>query len=129
MQTLHPEIKPYARHELAVEAPHVLYVDESGSPDGLPVLFDSGIRSGTDIVKALALGATAVGVGRRFRTALAPNGQHPGLWRTGILLLRCCSIELCSPPPRAPNAPTPPDGNTSAATDSPSCWLSRTVEW
>ena len=29
--------------------------------DGLPVLFDSGIRSGADIVKALALGATAVG--------------------------------------------------------------------
>src|SRR5690606_41537512 len=42
MQTLHPEIKPYARHELAVEAPHVLYVDESGSPDGLPVLFVHG---------------------------------------------------------------------------------------
>ena len=25
MQTLYPEIKPYARHELAVDAPHVLY--------------------------------------------------------------------------------------------------------
>ena len=34
-----------------------------------PVLFDSGVRSGSDIVKALALGARAVGVGRR-RTAL-----------------------------------------------------------
>jgi len=42
MQTLYPEIKPYARHELAVEEPHVLYVDESGSPDGLPVLFVHG---------------------------------------------------------------------------------------
>lgn len=42
MQTLYPEIKPYARHELAVEAPHVLYVDESGSPEGLPVLFVHG---------------------------------------------------------------------------------------
>lgn len=42
MQTLYPEIKPYARHELAVEAPHVLYVDESGSADGLPVLFIHG---------------------------------------------------------------------------------------
>ena len=37
MQTLFPQIKPYARHELAVEEPHVLYIDESGSPDGLPV--------------------------------------------------------------------------------------------
>ncbi|CAE6889297.1 Proline iminopeptidase [Ectopseudomonas oleovorans] len=42
MQTLFPEIKPYARHELAVEPPHVLYVDESGSADGLPVLFIHG---------------------------------------------------------------------------------------
>ncbi|WP_434457711.1 prolyl aminopeptidase [Stutzerimonas urumqiensis] len=42
MHSLHPEIKPYARHELAVEAPHLIYVDESGSPDGLPVLFVHG---------------------------------------------------------------------------------------
>ena len=42
MQTLYPEIKPYARHALAVDEPHVLYVDESGSPDGLPVVFIHG---------------------------------------------------------------------------------------
>lgn len=49
MLNLYPEIKPYARHELAVEAPHVLYVDESGSPDGLPVLFiHGGPGSGCD---------------------------------------------------------------------------------
>ena len=42
MQTLFPQIKPYARHELAVDGPHVLYVDESGSPDGLPVVFVHG---------------------------------------------------------------------------------------
>ncbi|MGW4344180.1 alpha-hydroxy-acid oxidizing protein [Streptomyces sp. NPDC004690] len=34
--------------------------------DGLPVLFDSGVRTGADVVKALALGATAVGVGRPY---------------------------------------------------------------
>lgn len=34
--------------------------------EGLPVLFDSGVRSGPDIVKALALGATAVGIGRPY---------------------------------------------------------------
>ncbi|MHC9297298.1 lactate 2-monooxygenase [Mycobacterium sp. LTG2003] len=42
--------------------------------DGLPVLFDSGIRSGADIVKALALGATAVGVGRPYTFGLALGG-------------------------------------------------------
>jgi isopentenyl diphosphate isomerase/L-lactate dehydrogenase-like FMN-dependent dehydrogenase len=34
--------------------------------DGMPVLFDSGVRTGVDIVKALALGATAVGIGRPY---------------------------------------------------------------
>ncbi|OBJ84807.1 lactate 2-monooxygenase [Mycobacterium asiaticum] len=42
--------------------------------DGLPVLFDSGIRSGADIVKALAMGATAVGVGRPYAYGLALGG-------------------------------------------------------
>ncbi|MFJ9038892.1 alpha-hydroxy-acid oxidizing protein [Streptomyces sp. NPDC102406] len=43
--------------------------------DGMPVLFDSGIRSGADIVKALALGATAVGVGRPYAYGLAVGGE------------------------------------------------------
>ncbi|MEU7647812.1 alpha-hydroxy-acid oxidizing protein [Streptomyces huasconensis] len=42
--------------------------------DGLPVLFDSGVRSGADIVKALALGATAVGVGRPYVYGLGMGG-------------------------------------------------------
>lgn len=42
--------------------------------DGTPVLFDSGIRNGADIVKALALGATAVGVGRPYVFGLALGG-------------------------------------------------------
>ncbi|MER5650897.1 lactate 2-monooxygenase [Streptosporangium sp. NPDC002524] len=42
--------------------------------DGLPVLFDSGVRSGADVVKALALGATAVGVGRPYAYGLAAGG-------------------------------------------------------
>ena len=44
--------------------------------DGLPVLFDSGVRSGTDAVKALALGATAVGIGRPTCYALATGGEQ-----------------------------------------------------
>jgi len=42
--------------------------------DGLPVLFDSGIRSGADVLKALALGATAVAVGRPYAYGLAIGG-------------------------------------------------------
>ncbi|BCO36945.1 lactate 2-monooxygenase [Mycobacterium heckeshornense] len=42
--------------------------------DGLPVLFDSGVRSGADIIKALALGATAVGIGRPYAYGLALGG-------------------------------------------------------
>jgi lactate 2-monooxygenase len=41
---------------------------------GLPVLFDSGIRSGADIIKAIALGATAVAVGRPYAYGLALGG-------------------------------------------------------
>ncbi|MDT5108211.1 MAG: lactate 2-monooxygenase [Mycobacterium sp.] len=40
----------------------------------VPVLFDSGIRSGADIVKALALGATAVGIGRPYAYGMALGG-------------------------------------------------------
>lgn len=41
-----------------------------------PVLFDSGIRSGTDIIKAIALGASAVGVGRPYTYGLALGGAE-----------------------------------------------------
>jgi lactate 2-monooxygenase len=40
----------------------------------VPVLFDSGVRSGSDVVKALALGARAVGIGRPFVYGLALEG-------------------------------------------------------
>ncbi|MGO2133840.1 MAG: prolyl aminopeptidase [Marinobacter sp.] len=42
MLTLYPDIKPYAKHRLAVEEPHELYVEESGNPEGIPVLFVHG---------------------------------------------------------------------------------------
>jgi isopentenyl diphosphate isomerase/L-lactate dehydrogenase-like FMN-dependent dehydrogenase len=55
----------------------------------VPVLFDSGIRSGTDIFKALALGASAVLVGRPYVFGLALRGgdgvEH---------VLRCLLAEL-----------------------------------
>jgi lactate 2-monooxygenase len=46
-------------------------VDAAGD---VPVLFDSGVRSGSDVVKALALGARAVGVGRPYAYGLALDG-------------------------------------------------------
>jgi 4-hydroxymandelate oxidase len=40
-----------------------------------PVLVDGGIRSGIDVVRAIALGASAVGIGRPVLWALAAGGQ------------------------------------------------------
>ena len=43
--------------------------------DEMPVLFDSGIRTGRDAFKALALGADAVLIGRPYIYGLALGGQ------------------------------------------------------
>lgn len=42
----------------------------------VPVLFDSGVRSGTDVIKAIALGADAVGIGRPYAYGLAIGGAE-----------------------------------------------------
>jgi len=42
----------------------------------IPVLVDGGFRRGTDVFKALALGATAVGIGRPYLWGLASFGQR-----------------------------------------------------
>lgn len=48
----------------------------AGVAGRVPVFVDSGFRRGTDIFKALALGATAVGVGRPYIWGLAAFGQE-----------------------------------------------------
>jgi lactate 2-monooxygenase len=61
-------------------------VDAAGD---LPVVFDSGVRSGPDILKALALGASAVAIGRPYAYGLAVGGQ------AGIEhVVRCLLAEL-----------------------------------
>ncbi len=53
------------------------------------VLYDGGVLRGTDVVKAIALGARAVGVGKLLGWALAANGQA-GLER----MLELMEIEI-----------------------------------
>jgi isopentenyl diphosphate isomerase/L-lactate dehydrogenase-like FMN-dependent dehydrogenase len=43
--------------------------------DQVEVVLDGGIRRGSDVVKALALGARAVLIGRAYLWGLAANGQ------------------------------------------------------
>lgn len=67
-----------------VALPHV--VDAAGD---VPVVFDSGVRSGPDVLKAIALGATAVAIGRPYAYGLAVGGQ------AGIEhVLRCLLAEI-----------------------------------
>jgi 4-hydroxymandelate oxidase len=67
-------------------------VAEVAGPDGstVPVLVDGGVRRGTDVVKALALGAAAVAVGRPVLWGLAAGGE-PGV--AGVLGLLRAEVE------------------------------------
>lgn len=57
--------------------------------DDVPVLLDSGIRTGSDVIKALALGADAVLYGRPYIYGLALDG------RRGVAhVLRCLLAEI-----------------------------------
>jgi isopentenyl diphosphate isomerase/L-lactate dehydrogenase-like FMN-dependent dehydrogenase len=49
--------------------------DVRGAAGGMTVLMDSGVRRGSDVVKALALGADAVMIGRPYAWGLAVGGQ------------------------------------------------------
>jgi isopentenyl diphosphate isomerase/L-lactate dehydrogenase-like FMN-dependent dehydrogenase len=59
----------------------------------VPVVLDSGVRRGTDAFKALALGATAVGIGRPYIWGLGAFGQ-PGVERVLDILNRELEIVM-----------------------------------
>src|SRR5262249_22762849 len=67
----------------------------------LPLLIDGGIRRGTDIVKALALGATAVAIGRPIFWGLAAAGEEGVTQVLEMLrseLVRALTLCGCSSP-------------------------------
>ncbi|KAH7124848.1 FMN-dependent dehydrogenase [Dactylonectria estremocensis] len=49
--------------------------DERVKTSNLTLIFDSGVRTGSDVLKALALGAKAVCIGRPYAYGLAVGGQ------------------------------------------------------
>jgi 4-hydroxymandelate oxidase len=65
----------------------------------IPVLVDGGIRRGTDVVKALALGADAVMVGRPYLYGLGVGGAE-GVRRVVDILVKelVLAMALCGRP-------------------------------
>lgn len=62
--------------EILPEAINALNTHDPNWRSRFQVYVDGGIRRGSDIFKALALGATAVGIGRPVLYSLAAYGQH-----------------------------------------------------
>jgi 4-hydroxymandelate oxidase len=59
----------------------------------IPVMIDGGLRRGTDIFKALALGASAVGIGRPYLWGLGAFGQR-GVERVVELLRAELAVDM-----------------------------------
>jgi (S)-mandelate dehydrogenase len=78
---------------------------EIASSVAVPVMIDSGFRTGADIAKALAFGATAIHVGRATLFGLGSNGEDGAFDVLNILrdeldrtiaMLGCTSISMLS---------------------------------
>lgn len=62
--------------EVLVESMPILRQQPYYNKDKFQVFIDGGIRRGTDIVKAIALGASGVGMGKAFAFPLATYGEE-----------------------------------------------------
>jgi 4-hydroxymandelate oxidase len=71
--------------EVLPEIVAALAARPGGAPPGFEILLDGGVRRGTDAVKALALGARAVLVGRPVLWGLAAGGEDGVCRALGIL--------------------------------------------
>ena len=70
---------PALRHQLVVAMlalSLMAHPPDPAGPDRIEVVMDGGIRRGSDVVKALALGARAVMIGRAYLWGLAANGER-----------------------------------------------------
>ncbi|KAI3631707.1 hypothetical protein MIR68_010180 [Amoeboaphelidium protococcarum] len=68
----------FARSSIEILPEVMDLLDKHGLRDKMEVYVDGGIRRGTDIFKAIALGAKAVGIGRPLLYAMSTYGQ-PGV--------------------------------------------------
>ena len=90
MLTLYPDIKPYATHTLAATPPHRLYVEECGSPQGVPVVFLHGgpgaAHDYLEPIGALAATGRPVIFYDQLGCGLSDRPHDPSLWEVGLFV-------------------------------------------
>ena len=96
----------FARSGIEVLAEVMPVLRERNWQDRIEIYVDGGIRRATDIIKALCLGATGVGIGRPFLFAMSAYGL-PGVDRAmqllkdememNMRLIGCSKIEQLNP--------------------------------
>ena len=68
-------------------------IRETAGPD-VPIIFDSGVRSGTDILRAIALGADFAMLGRTWHWGVAALGE-PGAAHVTEMLRDSMICDMC----------------------------------
>lgn len=96
----------FARSGIEVLAEVMPVLRERGWQNRIEIYVDGGIRRATDIIKALCLGATGVGIGRPFLFAMSAYGL-PGVDRAmqllkdemvmNMRLIGCSSVDQLNP--------------------------------